>query len=386
MDVFEKLNKTFAGWYESLFGDAESDIRPKDVLRKIIGAMEENRKEGLDSRIYVPNKYVLEISFENDQEREYLLAFLEKAELEAALRKYMTQNGYHIRGPLDFTIEEKTQAESEETSEKLRVSCRWDVRPMEDESQPDPRKYVVPGLAESAPKTTEVESSDEEEYTVAGTDIYDASTVAPPSLLVKHADGSTERFLLSKPMVLIGRSRRLNNDLVIENDGMVSKRHASISMAGGGFVIKDLGSTNGVWVNKQKVGSAELHDGDEVRLGSTLLTFEEHPIGIEAPVLPSPADAIRASLSIEGRSDEFRLPSEAVIGKSLTSDIRLDHSSVARRHARVFLLDGAYFLEDLGSGGSTYVNRLSVLNGRPVQLHPGDQISIGEVNLRFEMG
>lgn len=385
MDVFEKLNKTFAGWYESLFGDSERDIRPKDALRKIIGAMEDNRKEGLDNRIYVPNKYIVEIAFENDEEREYLLAFLEKAELEAALRKYMTQNNYHIRGPLSFAIEELPKTDDEDQSEKLKVSCRWDIRPMEEEPRIDARKYFVAGLADQKPAAPQpVEPSQEEAYTVAGTDVFDASTVSPPALLVKHTDGSTERFLLAKPTVLIGRSRRAGNDLVIEKDGMVSKRHASLDMEPRGFFIRDLGSTNGLWVNDQKVEKAQLHDKDEIRLGSTYITFQEHPEG--AYIDPSTQRIRKASLFIEGRPDEFRLPSETIIGKALTCDIRLDSSSVARQHARVFSWKGLFYIEDMGSGGKTYVNRILVDNEAPFQLSSGDVISIGEVSLRFEMG
>src|SRR5690242_7818826 len=44
MDLFEKINRSFGGWYEGLFGGGD-DVRPKDILRKILTAMEEHRKE-----------------------------------------------------------------------------------------------------------------------------------------------------------------------------------------------------------------------------------------------------------------------------------------------------------------------------------------------------
>jgi len=378
VDILEKLNKAFAGWYESWFGDAVSDIRPKDILRKVIGAMEDNRKEGLDNRMYVPNKYILELAFENEEEREYLLAFLDKEEFEAALRKYMAQNKYYVRGPLDFTIEEVV-SEDEAKPEKLKVKAKWDIRPMEKEA-PAP-KQAQPG--------TPYEPYDEEEYTVAATDIYDASTVAPPTLNISHADGSAERFPLTKPITLIGRSHRLNNDLVIEKDGMISKRHAQIALGPDGFAIKDLNSTNGVWVNGRKVEEAVLKNGDVIRLGATDLEFacaesyRGKETGTQRPVrVPS----------VEGRprlvigDEEFRLASEVVIGRALTSDVRLTDHSVSQRHARVFSEDGVqYKIEDLGSDSGTSVNDLPVLEGSPVTLRQGDMIHIGEVALRFEV-
>ncbi|MGB9587411.1 MAG: FhaA domain-containing protein, partial [Armatimonadota bacterium] len=272
MDFFERLNRVFGSWYESLFGDIASDIRPKDVLRKIINTMEDNRKEGLDNRIYVPNKYVLEIAFSCDEEREYLLAFLDKAEFETALRKYMAQNQYYTRGPLDFTIEEVSPPEAEARPEKLKVKCKWDVRAAEKDTSP----VVVSGLAKEG--SAGLSESYEEEYTVAAADLYDESTVAPPSLLIEGRIGPKREFLLTKPVTIIGRSRRLGNDLVLDWDGMVSKRHAKITLTSEGFTIFDLDSTNGVWVNGEKVVGSNgklLNNGDTIRLGVTELIFKE---------------------------------------------------------------------------------------------------------------
>jgi len=380
MDIFEKLNKAFAGWYESWFGDAVSDMRPKDILRKVVGAMEDNRKEGLDNRVYVPNKYVLEIAFDTDEEREYLLAFLDKDEFEGALRKYMAQNKYYVRGPLDFTIEEITPAEGETPPAKLIVKAKWDVRPME--------KEVEAPVLESPPQAvpgTPYEPYEEEEYTVAATDVYDASTVAPPSLAIKKADGSTSRFLLAKPVTFIGRSRRLNNDLVIEDDGMVSKHHAQISLGADGFTITDLNSTNGVWVNDQKVSKAILRSGDVIRLGATEIAFEE--TGVRAPVPASAGTIKRPRLVMDkgGRAEDFRLASEVTLGRALTSDVQFDDRSVSQRHARIFARDDYFYVEDLGSESGTMVNGVLVLRSSPVQLHHGDEIKIGEVGLRFEV-
>ncbi len=106
MDIFERFNSKFGKWYEGLFGGDAGELRPKDVLRKIIAAMEDHRKEGFDSKIYVPNKYILELAVDDPEEREYLLSFLDEEELVAVLQKFMAQNGYQTRGPLDFTIAE----------------------------------------------------------------------------------------------------------------------------------------------------------------------------------------------------------------------------------------------------------------------------------------
>lgn len=387
MDIFEKLNKTFAGWYESWFGDSFGDIRPKDVLRKIIGEMEDNRKEGLDNRIYVPNKYILEINFENDEEREYLLAFLDKDELDNALSKYMSQNKYFLRGPLDFTIEEVTPGDESEKHEKFAVKAKWDVKPIE--HAPDAQEnvnLVIPALAEIEDRTDVL---DDEEYTVASTDMYDASTVSPPGLTIRKPDGGTGFFVISKPNITIGRSHRLNNDIVIEDDGMISKRHAKISMTADGFRIVDIDSTNGVWVNGERVTDAMLKSGDVIRLGSTEIVFDEAAGSKTVASVPKEKSKPSPKLVSDDdamKNDEYLLASDMVIGRSLGSDIRVDHSSVSRRHARIFRDGSDYYIEDLGSANGTTVNDSGIHQNSPVKLRAGDRIRVGEVEFSFEMG
>src|SRR5436853_570383 len=107
MDVFERLNRRFGNWYEGLFGGSESrDLRPRDVLRRILTAMEDARREGLDGNIYVPNLYTLRVAVHNQEERDYLRTFLSAEELAAAVMQVIEQHGYRLRGGLVFTVEE----------------------------------------------------------------------------------------------------------------------------------------------------------------------------------------------------------------------------------------------------------------------------------------
>jgi pSer/pThr/pTyr-binding forkhead associated (FHA) protein len=66
--------------------------------------------------------------------------------------------------------------------------------------------------------------------------------------------------------IVIGRSSDLDMVLVEE---MVSRRHAQISMSGGAITIEDLGSTNGTFVNGEKIQHASLREGDRVLVGTT---------------------------------------------------------------------------------------------------------------------
>jgi FHA domain-containing protein len=66
----------------------------------------------------------------------------------------------------------------------------------------------------------------------------------------------------------IGRSSSC--DLVLRDDS-VSRRHAEIALRGGVCVVRDLGSSNGTWVNGRAVQRARLRAGDELQLGETFI-------------------------------------------------------------------------------------------------------------------
>ena len=75
-------------------------------------------------------------------------------------------------------------------------------------------------------------------------------------------------FPLSDGEVLIGRSSEL--DMVLIED-MVSRKHAKIACAGDSIQIFDLGSTNGTFVNGEKVKRARLKEGDRLLIGTNIL-------------------------------------------------------------------------------------------------------------------
>lgn len=56
-------------------------------------------------------------------------------------------------------------------------------------------------------------------------------------------------------------------------DPKMSRQHAALALQGSDFVLKDLGSTNGTFVNDQRVKEAVLLNGDRMRLGNTVLEF-----------------------------------------------------------------------------------------------------------------
>jgi hypothetical protein len=91
------------------------------------------------------------------------------------------------------------------------------------------------------------------------------------SRLILVKDGQETSLPLTKDSYTMGRHR--NNDIVISNP-KVSSFHARLDRTPQGFMLVDLKSRNGCWLNGQKVESGVLKTGDELRLGPARLTFK----------------------------------------------------------------------------------------------------------------
>jgi pSer/pThr/pTyr-binding forkhead associated (FHA) protein len=92
-----------------------------------------------------------------------------------------------------------------------------------------------------------------------------------PGLVVRApAARAGESFQPQGERTLIGRSP---DCVVFLDDVTVSRRHAVLAEREGRWFVEDQGSLNGTFVNRERVDSAELSDGDELQIGKYRLTF-----------------------------------------------------------------------------------------------------------------
>lgn len=90
-------------------------------------------------------------------------------------------------------------------------------------------------------------------------------------LVVKKGPGIGKEYKITEEITTIGRET--SNEIVL-NDEEVSRQHARLRVEKGKFILYDLGSANGTYVNGEEIQKAVLDDGDTIRLGSTELTFK----------------------------------------------------------------------------------------------------------------
>ena len=92
-----------------------------------------------------------------------------------------------------------------------------------------------------------------------------------PALVVRSGGGlAGEVFSVVGERTTIGRSPDCD---VFLDDVTVSRRHAILIHEGPRFLLQDQGSLNGTFLNRHRIESAELADGDEVQIGKYRLTF-----------------------------------------------------------------------------------------------------------------
>ena len=89
-------------------------------------------------------------------------------------------------------------------------------------------------------------------------------------LVVKRGPNAGSRFLLDSDLTTAGRHPE--SDIFLD-DVTVSRRHAEFYRHPRGFTVRDVGSLNGTYVNRERIEEADLSDGDEVQVGKFRLMF-----------------------------------------------------------------------------------------------------------------
>jgi adenylate cyclase len=125
---------------------------------------------------------------------------------------------------------------------------------------------VLPALSNNPIPLTEVASSGGQP---SPAQVHPPGHLRGPRLAGRFADGKVGEFPLSE---LTSLGRHPNNTLRLV-DREVSKEHCVIEKVGGTFVLRDLNSSNGTFVNGRKVRELRLRDGDEISLGNSRLVF-----------------------------------------------------------------------------------------------------------------
>ncbi len=96
---------------------------------------------------------------------------------------------------------------------------------------------------------------------------FDASTGV---LFVQRGTKAGSRYALDEPLTTAGRHP---DSGIFLDDVTVSRRHVELVRTGDEYVVRDVGSLNGTYVNRERIDEAVLKDGDELQIGKFKLFF-----------------------------------------------------------------------------------------------------------------
>lgn len=115
-------------------------------------------------------------------------------------------------------------------------------------------------------------------------------------ILKPHRGGRP--VVIDKPIVLVGRHP--DCDLIITDSPKISRKHCCLALVNSRFVVRDLDSMNGVWVNEDRVEhSSDIEPGDELMIGD--VAFDVVRTG--APAQAPPAEANPESIDLNATLD-----------------------------------------------------------------------------------
>jgi pSer/pThr/pTyr-binding forkhead associated (FHA) protein len=231
-----------------------------------------------------------------------------------------------------------------------------------------------------------------------------------PVLTLKFKDNVIQDFPLQKEKSFtIGRQN--NNDIVIENLA-VSGNHAKIDSAGDGFVLTDLHSKNGCFVNERLVTSHWLKHGDVINIGKHVLVFEylqdevrpAEPSGNMDKTMVMDTNKYRDMMSksdsdtasprikqnepggflsyLSGGDGEVQIAKKLIkIGKDPSCDIVVSGLGIGRTAATISKRPNGLYLSFVGGLSKIKVNSKVVKES--VALKEFDIIELGSVQMQF---
>jgi FhaA, N-terminal domain/FHA domain len=248
VSLLRSLEEKIEGLVEGAFSRAfKTHVQPVELARKLAKEMEEHKTVSV-SRVYVPNHYVV---FLSEQDREQFQSY------EVALKKELS----------DYLLE-RARGEGLALVTRPQIEFKTDKR------------LALGEFGIQAQLLGEPEGDKEPPQADYGhTMVYtpDRATPPPKDFMTERrgrgvvtVDG--KKNVLAGERLTIGRSRECE---VVVDDPNVSRRHAELRKTIEGWMVVDLGSTNGVKVNGKRVKEEVLRPGDKITLGLVELEYGE---------------------------------------------------------------------------------------------------------------
>ena len=299
MGLFDRLEAGLERAVQGTFAKhLRANVHPVEIASHIRRAMDDRAVTG-SGRAIVPNVFTIELSPGDFDRMAPDLAAIEE-DLVAAAEEHCDGQRYQPAGPIDILFEEHDDLETgvfrlrpSKASRPRATGTTGQERAARPEqgrgyagaaaaaghaAAPPPAVPPVAGPVPPSPAHQAARQPAADDDDLGATARHPAPAPAGPRR-VNPADRpwlgvDGERYPLMGAITILGRDD--GADIILDDPG-ISRRHSELRVTTDGrhFVttIRDLGSTNGTYVNGERISSEHLEDGDRVTVGRTSITF-----------------------------------------------------------------------------------------------------------------
>lgn len=215
-------------------------------------------------------------------------------------------------------------------------------------------------------------------------------------IVEKGAEDGDTRFALTNLPITIGRVE--SADIII-NAAFVSRKHARLNQLGNRIVIEDLNSSNGVFVNGERIRHTHtLCNGDKIGLGPQVflrITWQEETVVVSAdyepdlvasappmsqtapahPLVPPPALSI--TIANGATHTEIVTKDEITIGRGADNDVVIPAMVMSRQHLKLIRRGADYLVQFIPTAQNRpLLGKVPIADTQP--LYDGDELVIGK--------
>jgi hypothetical protein len=254
MGVAKSIEQRLEGLVEGFFTKVfRSGLQPVEVGRRMLREMAEGKTVSVN-RIYAPNEFRVLMGPDDYARFDQMESGLAKEFSELVIEQ-AKENRWNLMGlPKISFVETEGMGKGE-----FKVEASLSADPDMEAPSVSTRQPAV----DDADSTRAISSDAADRLGVAG---------SGAGLVVLDSEGRpAERISITRAPVVIGR---LSTNDVVLSDSNVSRRHAELRRDEDGWVLVDLGSTNGTLVNGKLAKEHALSDGDRLAFGTSELIFE----------------------------------------------------------------------------------------------------------------
>lgn len=260
MGFLKHIEKRMESLVEGVFGRAfRRQIHPVEIAKGLTKQMDEGRMVSI-SRTYAPNDFTVHLSKEDTESIRAYQASLNDELIQYASTHAENKN-YHLMTPPRIRFE---------TEDTLRFGEFGVTAKLTGGDGPREKGAPQDTSGQTRIFRTEESSGGEIDQGTATISADEARRHGLAREIVEVVLGDEKYQLEGRGPWSVGRSQE--NDIVI-NDPNVSRKHARISRADNGFVVEDLGSTNGTLLDGAPIDRERIEGGDELTFGQSTARF-----------------------------------------------------------------------------------------------------------------